>query len=34
MNFIVNTVYIDKQILKVLKKTRQLDNPMAEDYCR
>lgn len=35
MNFVKNTEYVDKQTLKVLKKTRQLDNTMAEeDYCR
>lgn len=35
LNFIKNTIYVNKQTLKVLKKIRQLDNPVAkEDYCR
>lgn len=34
MNLLKTTVYINNQTLKVLKKTRQLDNPVAEDYCR
>ena len=35
MNIIKTPVYIDKQTLKVLKKTEQLGNPMAdEDYYR
>jgi len=35
MNFIKTTVYVYKETLKVLKKTRQLDNLAAEEgYCR
>lgn len=35
LNFIKNTIYVNKQTLKVLKKIRQLDNLVAkEDYCR